>query len=171
MKIVLEVGRNFVGRQVINVAKLVSQRASKGDCTSHDSTTFAIGDTFLARSTRVARKNDMRPNKILVGSPVIGVGVEFALQPRMSIAACVSAYGHSPGRHGRRRYSRQRTSCSMSQAHCQGKRPISTYSTRMLAIHSWYWRTGCPLIFLSGTIAGSWASTFWSNWLPSVTSA
>ena len=79
MKIALEVGRNFLGRQVVNVAELVSQRASQGDCTGHDSTTFAIGDTFLARSTRVARKNDVRPNKVLFGSPVIGVGVEFAL--------------------------------------------------------------------------------------------
>jgi len=80
VEITLEVRRNFFRLQVINVAKLVSQGPSKGDGTSYDSTTFAIGDTFLARSTRVACEDDMRPDKILVGRPVIGVGVEFALQ-------------------------------------------------------------------------------------------
>ena len=80
VEITLEVGRNFHGRQVINVAKLVSQCTSKGDCASYDSTTFAIGDTFLARSTRIACEDDVRPDEILVGRPAIRVSVEFALQ-------------------------------------------------------------------------------------------
>ena len=80
MEITLEVRRNFDWAQVINVAKLVSQCTSKGDCTSYDSTTLAIGDTFLARCTRIACEDDVRPDEILVGRPAIGVGVEFALQ-------------------------------------------------------------------------------------------
>lgn len=80
MEITLEIGRNFLGLQVINVAKLVSQSTGKGDCTSYESTSFAIGDTFLARSTWVACEDDVRPDEILVGRPVIGVGVEVALQ-------------------------------------------------------------------------------------------
>jgi len=77
VEITLEVGRNFLRLQVINVTKLVSQSTSKGDGASHDSATFAIGDTSLARSTRVACENDMRSNKVPVCRPVVGVGVEF----------------------------------------------------------------------------------------------
>jgi len=59
MKIILEIGRSVLGIQVVNVAKLIPQGTGKWDSTSHDGTTLAIGDTFLARSTRVARENDM----------------------------------------------------------------------------------------------------------------
>jgi hypothetical protein len=76
----LEVGSNFLRLQVINVAKLVSQGASKGDCTSYDGTTFTIGDTFFTRSTRVACEDDVRSDEILVGRPVVRVGVEVTLQ-------------------------------------------------------------------------------------------
>jgi hypothetical protein len=80
MKVLLEVGRNFLGHQIINVAKLVSQSTSEGDGASHDRTTFTIGDTSLAGSTRITRENNVRSNKALVSRPVFRIGVELALQ-------------------------------------------------------------------------------------------
>lgn len=59
VKVVLQVGRDLLGTQVINVAQLVSQGTSERDGSSYNSTTFAIGDTFLARSARVAREHDV----------------------------------------------------------------------------------------------------------------